>query len=215
MQRSDLKQEEYVSLLRKIVPIIVEKGLKSTTMDTVASRLGMSKRTLYEIFETKDQLLRDAISQMEQDNHDFVKKTFASTENVMEALIEIFRYNRDRFEQVNVDFFRDMDRLYKNKREEYERYSRARQDSMMQLFETGVSQGMFRPDVDYRVQSRIMGIQMESLKRMEEFFPSDIKLIRVFDAIIVGFLRSIASEKGMRILDMLTKELTHKEETNI
>ena len=215
MQRSDLKQEEYVSLLRKIVPIIVEKGLKSTTMDTVASRLGMSKRTLYEIFETKDQLLRDAISQMEQDNHDFVKKTFASTENVREALIEIFRYNRDRFEQVNVDFFRDMDRLYKNKREEYERYSRARQDSMMQLFETGVSQGMFRADVDYRVQSRIMGIQMESLKRMEEFFPSDIKLIRVFDAIIVGFLRSIASEKGMRILDMLTKELTHKEETNI
>ena len=207
MQPSDSKQQERIDLVKKIVPIVVEKGLKSTTMDIVASRLGMSKRTLYEIFGSKDQLLKETLSEIERENHVFVKRAFAESENVMEALIDIFKHNRDRLERVNVNFFRDMD-LYKDKRETYEKNGKARHESMLEMFDLGVKQGMFRPDVDYNIQSRIMGIQMESLKRMEQFFPADIKLVRVFDAIIVGFLRSIASEKGMRVLDKLTEDLT-------
>lgn len=208
MQRSDLKEEEYSALARKIVPIIVEKGLKSTTMDIVALRLGMSKRTLYEIFGSKSDMIKEALNELERQNREVVQQAFNSTENVMEALIKIFKSNRDRLGSVNVNFFRDMDRLYKDKRENYDRTSNARHEEMQQIFQKGVEQGMFRPDVDYKVQSRIMGIQMESLKRAEELFPADITLRRVFDAIIVGFLRSIASEKGMRMLDNLTKDLT-------
>lgn len=208
MQTSDFKQEK-IQLAKKIVPIVLEKGLKSTTMDTVASRLGISKKTLYQVFESKDEMIRESLSELERSNKAFVNETFASTENVMEALIKVFKHNRDRFGSLNVNFFKDMDRLYKDKRAAYDKNRDSHHMEMQKMFERGVNQGMFRSDVDYKIQSRIMGIQMESLKRMEELFPADIKLQRVFDAIIVGFLRSIASEKGMRILDNLTKELTN------
>lgn len=42
---------DFISLIEKISAILNEKGLKATTMDLVAQRLQMSKRTLYEIFE--------------------------------------------------------------------------------------------------------------------------------------------------------------------
>lgn len=201
MQRSDLKEKDYQELLERIVPIILEKGLKSTTMDTVAASLGMSKRTLYEIFGSKSDMLREALAAHERQSHDFFCRTFAEADNVMEAFIEVFKRNRDIVGSLNVEFYRDMDRLYKDQREEYNKARAVRHEGMLRMFNLGVEQGMFRPDVDYNVHSRMMGLQMEALKRIEELFPPDITLQRVFDSIIIGFLRSIASEKGMRVLN--------------
>lgn len=180
---------------------MLENGLKGTTMDIVAARLGMSKRTLYEIFTSKSNMIRAVIKAMEHQNQAFVSKVFAESENVLDALITIFLHNRDFVSRVNVDFYRDMDGLYKDKREEYEQSRESRYRKMLEMFKVGVEQGMFRPDVDYNVQIRMMGLQMESMKRMEELFPPGISLQRVFDAAIVGFLRSIVSPEGMELLD--------------
>lgn len=209
MQRTDLKGVDYQALLSKIVPILLDKGLKSTTMDTVAAALGISKRTLYEIFESKSNMIREAIGALEEENQKFIATAFENADNVMEAMITVFKHNRDRMHRINVDFYRDMDRLYKSNREDYDRTRKMRNEKMLQLFRLGVEQGMFRSDVDYAVQSQLMGLQMEALKRIEELFPTEISLQRVFDSIIVGFLRSIASPKGMEILDKLTHEISN------
>lgn len=207
MQRTHLQEKEYSNLLNRIVPIMLEKGLKATTMDTVAASLGMSKRTLYEIFESKSEMIREALGALDRQNQQSIAEAFASSDNVMEALIRIFRRHRDLVGVVNVEFYRDMDRLYKKSREDYNKSRECHHARMLPVFERGVSEGMFRPDVDYEVQSRIMVLEMEAMKRIEELFPPHISMRRVFDSIMVGFLRSIASEKGMRILDNYTKEL--------
>lgn len=207
MQRSDLQDKDYEALLSRIVPIMLGKGLKATTMDNVAAELGMSKRTLYEIFGSKSDMLREALEQMERQNHEHYVETFAKADNIMEALFKVFKYNRDLVRDLNPDFYVDMDRLYKEKRKEYEKIREKRHEQMLNVFQIGVKEGMFRPDVDYPIQSRMIFIQMEALKRNEVLFPPEIPLQRVFDAIIVGFLRSIASEKGMKLLDKLTQEL--------
>ena len=36
-------------------------GIKAVTMDSLASHLGMSKRTIYEVFSDKDELLDGSI----------------------------------------------------------------------------------------------------------------------------------------------------------
>lgn len=65
----------------------------------------------------------------------------------------------------------------------------------------GVRQGVFRDDVNYEIIIRLFRIQMESLKRMEGFFPKDISLVEAYNAISLGMLRSIATPKGMEVID--------------
>ena len=207
MQRTDLQDTDYEALLSRIVPIMLSNGLKSTTMDNVAAELGMSKRTLYEIFGSKSDMLREALEQLERQSRKYYVKVFEESDNIMEALFKVFKYNRDLTKDVNPDFYHDMDRLYQDKRKEFDQIRAKRHEEMLKVYKIGVDQGMFRPDADYPILSRMMGIQMEALKRNEELFSSEISLQRVFDAIIVGHLRSIASEKGMRILDKLTNEI--------
>ncbi|MDE6446771.1 MAG: TetR/AcrR family transcriptional regulator, partial [Muribaculaceae bacterium] len=56
-----LPRSEHNRLLAAIYPIIREHGLKGATMDMVARRLGMSKRTLYEIFQNKSAMIIEVL----------------------------------------------------------------------------------------------------------------------------------------------------------
>lgn len=80
------------------------------------------------------------------------------------------------------------------------------QTNMLKSIEEGLKQGVFRTDVNYPIILRMFRIQMESLKRMEEFLPSDVTLSEAFDTVSMSFLRSIASQKGTVILEKVRKE---------
>ncbi|MBD5181463.1 MAG: TetR/AcrR family transcriptional regulator [Bacteroidales bacterium] len=188
-------------LLTAIYPIIVEKGLKSTTMDLVAHRLGMSKRTLYEIFESKTAMITGALALHAMENREKADEIMRSAPNVLVALIRIFEIHRRDLERININFFKDMDRLYHDMRDKYEHNHEEHRAAMEQLYQKGISEGVFRDDVNFRILSRMMEIQAESLKRMEDLFPPEISLVEIFDTMSLGFLRSIASEEGHRMID--------------
>ena len=61
MELKDLKEEHYLRLIKAISEIIVKKGPSHTSMDYVASTLNMSKRTLYELFGSKDDMIRHVL----------------------------------------------------------------------------------------------------------------------------------------------------------
>lgn len=192
---------EHQELLSAIHPIIVEKGLKSTTMDLIAQRLGMSKRTLYEIFESKTAMIKEVIAYHGKSSHDIMAEIIINAPNVMVAFLRIFEYHRKDMEKMNVSFFRDMDRLYPELRENYEERHEAHRQGLQELYLKGVEQGVFRDDINFNILSRMMEIQAESLKRMENLFPPEITLIEIYDTMSIGFLRSIASRAGNELLD--------------
>lgn len=205
-------------LLRSIRDILFRKGLKATTMDLVAAELHISKRTLYERFESKSNMVKEVFQWMTEDHRNFVKQAFANASNILEAVITIYIEHRNNMSRTSVEFFRDMDNLYKKERSRYDDLGKKRHNEMLHIFNEGVQQGMFRPELDYTLQLSIMSLQMESLKRMEKIFPPEIERVNVYDAIILGFLRSISTPQGVELLDSIIEEkginLYPKKETN-
>lgn len=206
MDRTDLTEEQYSRLLNAIFKTLLEKGPSHTTMDLVASRLSMSKRTLYEIFGSKDDMLREVFDFQHDTHQRRMDEIFHNTENAMEAMAKAISHHQKAFESVNVTFFRDMDERCKHLRPDYDVKARNINDRLGLVFAIGIRQGVFRKEVDYDLQLRLLRVQMESLKRMEEFFPPEITLAQAYSAIAQGFLRSIATPKGIEILDQMTNK---------
>lgn len=192
-------------LIESIFAIIKDKGLKATTMDYVAAKLSMSKRTLYEIFGSKTDMLRYVISTFQERHIKHIEKIFSQSETVMEAIYRTLVLNECLIKEVSVEFFHDMDSYYKELRKDYDSVTRKRNEDIESVITLGVKQGVFRSDANYRVTVKMLGIQMESLKRMEEFLPSDVTLTEALETIIIGFLRSIATPKGLEILEEIQK----------
>lgn len=202
MTRTSTRSEN--ELLEQIYPILMEKGLKSATMDCVAKQLQISKRTLYEIFENKNDMLKKVLECHAEKNKLRVAEILDFSSNSIEAFIRIFSLHRDDLLRLNIAFFKDMDRLYQGMRPEHDEHESKMNAKIQELIKNGIEEGLIRPDLNFSVLLRMLKIQFESLKRMEELFPPEITLLEIFDTVILGFLRGIATQNGHSVIDNLT-----------
>ena len=197
MKKEEVNSEQYIHILECIMEALMKNGLKATTMDAVASSLQMSKRTLYEIFGSKEEMFREAHLYFHKKIASALQKIFDSSENVMEGIINCFLYNRDMMSVVNVEFLHDIEQYATNSKMFSEEHRRHHYQNLFEVLQQGVKEGYFRDDINLMVQCRMFILQMQSLKRTEELFPEDISLLEVYDSIIIGFLRGISSQKGL------------------
>lgn len=59
--RDDLDQEKKIKVLRAAMELFGRFGFKKTTVDEIADRAGISKRTMYEVFKSKERILADLL----------------------------------------------------------------------------------------------------------------------------------------------------------
>ena len=101
-----------VELRERIITAATEaftsKGIKSITMDDIAAALGISKRTLYEVFSDKESLLKECILKAQADRDKYLQKIFEQSHNVLEVILAVFQKSIEVFHQTNKRFFEDI-----------------------------------------------------------------------------------------------------------
>lgn len=155
-----------VELRERIITAATEaftsKGIKSITMDDIAAALGISKRTLYEVFSDKESLLKECILKAQADRDKYLQKVFEQSHNVLEVILAVFQKSIEMFHQTNKRFFEDIKKYPKV----YEMMkNRQDSDSMktMSFFKTGVEQGIFRSDVNFAIVNLLVREQFDVL----------------------------------------------------
>ena len=204
-KRREISQEEYDALMEDIIASLMTNGVKSTTMDSIATSRQMSKRTLYEIFTSKEQMFQEACEYFHKKIARRLKEIFESSENIMESIVRCFLYNRDLMSNLNAEFIRNINHYFieSQKNKSNQSCSRPHHLFLYDILKRGVEEGFFIDTINLMVHCRMLGIQMESLKRMEEIFPPDITLLEVYDSITLGFLRGLCTSKGLEELDRI------------
>ncbi len=202
--------EAYSALLTSIADILIDNGIKATSMDYIAASLHISKRTLYEIFGNKTHMVTQALISFHQRMCREHTEIYNTTENVLEAALLSFRKQRDFLSRVNVDFFKDRDSVFAEVKFRSTQSKQDFVDNIAAILNKGVEQGLFRSDLNLALNCKLMLVVMESLKRMEEFFPPEVTLIDAYDATSIGFLRSIATVEGHKMLDQMITKISDK-----
>ena len=100
--------------------------MKATTMDKVAACLSMSKRTLYEIFDSKEEMLKQVIGYSHKKHIENLCRIFKEADTVMEAFYLTLKTHQSVMGQASAAFYQDMDSSYARLRPVYDnhRFSR-------------------------------------------------------------------------------------------
>lgn len=191
-----------VELRERIILAAVElfttNGIKSITMDEIAASLGISKRTLYEVFPDKETLLEECILKSQKDGDIFVKGVIETSSNVLEVLLRCYQWSIERFHATNKKFFEDIKKypkayqLMKNNRNR-------RSEDTVNFFKEGVKQGIFRDDVNFAIINLLVRDQLDLL--MNSDICNEYSFLEVYESIMFTFLRGISTEKGARVLE--------------
>ncbi len=182
-------------------------GIKSVHMDGLAVSLGISKRTIYELFHDKEQLLLETVMRHREEMRAYVESIASRAEHVLEVIIAIYRREAEDFKTINPQFFKDM-KKYPAVLDKL-RDSRKEVDSeAVSYLQKGVEQGIFRADIDFNIIYRVMATQMDIVINSE--LSDEFPMIDIYDAVIFLHLRGITTEKGQHIVDNFFLELKEK-----
>lgn len=102
-------KEKIIAGARKM---FIKFGIRGITMDFIAEQLGVSKRTIYENFKDKDELLMHCIDVGMKDQRSINEELIRNSENIIEATFRFIKNSIETFNTINPIFFFDVEKYY-------------------------------------------------------------------------------------------------------
>ena len=186
--------------------LFLRKGVKIVTMDDIAVHLGMSKRTIYEHFATKKDLLIACLDNnhaIQQHKHEFLD---GKDVNIFEIVFHIFFYSDEEHKRIR-KFVDDMRQYYPEIVEErFERHCDEAIQKMQSGLECSKKQGLVNPDINVETASHVILEALYDVVSRPSVLPDPkVTKEKALEFIIIYFFRGIASEKGLHLIDELIK----------
>lgn len=182
-------------------------GIRAVTMDSLAADMGISKRTIYELFADKDELFMGVLNWMAEKQKELIKKVLEESENTIAAIFRLIEINRDHIQSLSPAFREDMkkisqDFLVKKPGCEIPDYK-----NNQPVIDRGIREKYFRDDINPAIVNRCidflgMSIMNNDLYPFEEFSRSD-----VINNVLINYLRGISTPQGLRLINKLQKRL--------
>lgn len=198
-QRAELKER----IIATATEAFTTKGIKSITMDDIAAALGISKRTLYEVFVDKESLLKDCILTVQAERDRYLQEVYEQSHNVLEVILAVFQKSIEMFHQTNKRFFEDIKKYPKVYNMMKER-SESDSEKTMSFFMLGVEQGIFRSDVNFAIVNLLVREQFDVLLNTDVC--NEYSFIEVYESIMFTYIRGISTEKGAKVLEDFISE---------
>lgn len=175
-----------------------QKGIRPVRMDDIASDLSISKRTLYELFHDKEELLLHVMKHHRDEMKEYISEVASKADNVLEVLLKFYQRTALDFQNTNRKFFEDIEK-YPRVRNYIDESQKENLDSAMEFYRKGVEQGIFRADVNYEVLRVVMCEQMDVLIHSE--ICKSYSLAEIYETIVFVHMRGISTPKGLQIVD--------------
>ncbi len=175
-----------------------EKGVKSVTMDEVAHLLTMSKRTLYQLFADKEDLLLACLEADAREEDAFLKALGERTDNVMEVILAVFEGRMRAYGQLSLALLPDV-KKYPRIMELIKKRKRHGQNCGVAFLNKGIEQGIFRPDIDFQIVFSFMQHNLDFVISNEAF--GDYQLQEIFSNTVLVVMRGCTTAKGLQLLD--------------
>lgn len=189
----------------------VSQGIKCVTMDEIANILGISKRTLYEVFADKETLLVDCILKFKKEADTYAKTIYDESTDVLEVLLKCYLYSIEKLHRTNKRFFDDL-KKYPKAHEVLRKHQHQDNENAVAFFTKGVEQGLFRNDVNFAIVNLLAHEQVNMLMNSEVF--KAYPFLEVYESIMFTYIRGISTEKGIRRLDDFILEYRHLMQTD-
>lgn len=198
-----------MKILEQASSLFLEYGFKSVTMDDLSERLGISKKTIYEHFDTKTQLVRECadhifenvsciIDDLCDQDLDPITETLAIKDNVMKHLkneksspqFQLQKYYPSISQSLKQKQWHKMYECYRNN------------------LKKGIEQGYYRDNLDIECIFRFYYNGMNLVKDQKIFPYQQYSTAHVNEQYLEYHLRGIVTKKGLERLEEILSEST-------
>lgn len=196
-------------ILDKAIELFLNLGIRNVTMDTIAAESGVSKRTIYELFKDKDDLVVQSLREMIIRHNQDMLGIISEAGNVIEAIFMIMKMEAQRRGSFARVFTEDIKKyfpvvnasLYSCKK------SLKEFSASFTLLEKGIREGIFRKEMRLDLVDNflheLIGL-IHNSDRLRMLQPTGEE---VLSNIFLPYSRGICTSEGVALMDKYTENI--------
>jgi AcrR family transcriptional regulator len=182
--------------------LFLTAGIKSVTMDDIAKHLGMSKKTIYQFFKDKNELVIALVKKKLQEDEDQMCSLIAKSENVIEEMINMMKCSEEIFSRINPIVIHDMQKYHPDAWKHFQDFKAdVIVHTLEDLLTKGIKQGYIRPDIDVKIMARMRVNQVEMGFNTNIFPIAEFSTWKVQYQLLEHFNFGICTLKGYKLLN--------------
>ncbi|MBR3091726.1 MAG: TetR/AcrR family transcriptional regulator [Bacteroidaceae bacterium] len=174
------------------------KGIKAVKMDDLASSLGISKRTIYELFEDKESLLVEGLKNDLEQNKRYYNELINESDSFFDSFLKWLSVNINQIRGINCNFLIDLTH-YQKVQDYFNQQKDIRHQESKLLMERGISEGVFRNDIDYDILIKVQELLKQEM--INRSLVNESNLDTYFKSVQLVILRGVCTDKGLQILN--------------
>ena len=191
------------TIIEQAAKMFAEQGIKSIRMDDIAQSLGVSKRTLYEMVEDKEELLYLSIRYMQSRRMAKVEQKLRENTESLVQLFDSFALmteNRELHRRISNNLRKFYPATFERLRKEAEAESGKILFSLIQHY---IDCGLIVPTVDIRLSVTILYYTTTTIVTSADnmSLPDGVTVNDALAYTIINFFRGIATIKGVQQID--------------
>ncbi len=200
--------EVHKDIVSQALDIYLKFGIKSITMDDMASRLGMSKKTLYKYVNDKDDLVRQALEYQASVEETDIEAICMLGYNAIEESWTISQYISKILKNISPSVHYDLEKYHK---QTFSTIIKQRHiqifDCLQNNFKKGIAEGFYRKELDIEIVIKLYLTKIPAIFDGELFPPERFTFVKVNEEFFNYHIRGIATPKG---LDYLEQKIINK-----
>ncbi|SDY42618.1 TetR/AcrR family transcriptional regulator [Hymenobacter psychrophilus] len=182
--------------------LFTRNGIKGVSMDDIASHLGISKKTLYKWFDNKDELVSAVIGHHLNGVQGECETIAGAALNAVDEMVQIMDWAKRQMAQVNPTAIHDLRKYYPAA---WQLFSTHKINYILAQIQAnlrrGVTEGLYRADLDVEVLSRLRLAQIDVLFDQDIFPVVEFNQPRVQLACNEHFLLGMVTLKGHKLVN--------------
>lgn len=175
-------------------------GIKSITMDDIAKELGISKKTIYQHFADKDEIVKEVIEKELDCEKSDMERLKSEVRDPIEEVMKASEYMRANFATISPVLFHDLKKYHPKawtlfQKHKYEHIVHTISANLTE----GKTMGLYRRDIDVEILARLRLEQIEMAFDTTIYPPQKFSMMDVQIQFIHHFLRGILTEEGFKL----------------
>ena len=198
-------------IIKEAARMFAESGIKSVRMDDIVAACGISKRTLYELFDDRENFIRQSLYYLFEEQRNILKQRLEKASNVIDEFKIIFDHGpdfRNAIRRVMIDLIKFYPKIF----EEFTKdHHKAVVEDNEQRLRRGIEQGLFLSAIDTEFIARslisyLYGLHQDLMNVKSTFLLTTTSGMsdsnpETWTLAIMYFLRGLTTEKGRRYMD--------------
>jgi len=210
MQELDNKEK----ILKGTEDLFMKYGVRSVSMDDIARHLSVSKKTLYQHFADKDEIVMKVSQAHCERNLKMTNDIIDSAENAIDELAKFSVMLKKQMEELNPSLLFDLKKYHSKAWSVWVDFKhRVIRESVVRNLIQGIAEGHFRPELNSEILATARIVMVEAAFDDQLFSRDKFNIVEVQSQLFDHFVFGLCTEKGRKLYQKYRESINNPLQT--